>query len=156
FDMAIRALTALRADGLHARRSIGGRGALWLIWALVMIMLAATGYAAVEYLRTSALSGARRDMAHMSLALPEQTCRTIQSVDLVLREIQTHTAELGVRSSEQFRDQMAGANVQRLLAGQLRNLPQADALSLVDAHGRLLNWSRDTPGQQGALSGRDD
>jgi signal transduction histidine kinase len=153
--MAARALIAPRGKKLRTRRPISGRGALWLIWALVMIMLAATGYAAVEYLRTSALSSARRDMANMSIALAEQTARTIQSVDLVLRDIQTHTAELGVRTPEQFRDQMAGEGVQRLLAGRLRNLPQAEALALVDAEGMLLNWSRDIPVRQADLSDRD-
>ena len=153
--MAGRALIAPRADQPRARRPIGGRSALWLIWALVMIMLASTGYAAVEYLRTSALASARRDTTNMSIALAEQTARTIQSVDLVLREIQTHTAALGLLSPEQFREQMAGEGVQRLLAGHLRNLPQADALALVDAQGLLLNWSRDIPVRQADLSDRD-
>lgn len=153
--MAGPAVTAPWTDMPRVRRSIGGRFALWLIWALVMLMLAATGYAAVEYLRTTALASARRDTTNMSIALAEQTSRTIQSVDLVLREIQTHTAALDLRSPEQFREQMAGADVQRLLADHLRNLPQADALALVDAQGRLLNWSRGTPVRQADLSDRD-
>ena len=153
--MAARALMVPRGGLPRTRRSIGGRGALWVIWALVMIMLATTGYAAVEYLRTSALASARRDMANVSIALAEQTARTIQSVDVVLRDFQTHTAGLDVRTPEQFRAQMAGDGVQRLLAGRLRNLPQAEALALVDAQGMLLNWSRDAPVQQIDLSDRD-
>ncbi len=90
-----------------------------------------------------------------SIALAEQTSRTIQSVDLVLSDIQARAAEQDLRTPEQFRDAMGGADGRRLLAGFLRTLPQAEALALADAQGRLLNWSRDLPVQPADLSDRD-
>ncbi|HTI81398.1 MAG TPA: ATP-binding protein [Acetobacteraceae bacterium] len=104
-----------------------------------MMLLAGTGYAAMAYLRASALDNTRRDMTSLGVALAEQTSRTIQSVDLVLVDIQARAAELGLRTPEQFRDAMGGADARRLFASFMRNLPQAEMLSVLDAQGRLLN-----------------
>jgi PAS domain S-box-containing protein len=137
------ALTAERRWVSRLRHLVRGHTALWLIWLLVMLLLAGTGYAAMAYLRASALDSTRRDMTSLDLALAEQTSRTIGSVDLVLSDIQARAAEQDLRTPEQFRDAMGGADGRRLLAGFLRTLPQAETLSVVDAQGRLLSSSRD-------------
>ena len=139
--MSAGALTAQGAWRPRLRQLVRGPTALWLIWLLVMMVLAVTGYGAMAYLRASALDSARRDMTTLGVALAEQTSRTIQSVDLVLGDIQARAAELRLRTPEQFHDAMGGAETRRLLAGYLRNLPQAATLSVVDAQGRILNWS---------------
>src|SRR5579863_1165025 len=100
-----------------------------------MLMLAGTGFAAIEYLRQGTLDDARGDMANLGVVLAEQTSRTIQSVDLVLRDFQARTTDLGLRTPEEFRRQMAGEGAHRLLTGYLRNLPQAETIVLVDVNG---------------------
>lgn len=94
-------------------------------------------------MRTAASS--QRELTSLGIALAEQTSRTIQSVDLILREVQSRSSALGLRSPEQFRLHMAGENAHQFLAGRLQNLPQARTIALVDANGAPLNWSKDGP-----------
>ena len=138
-------MSAISAAFETPRRLATGHRLLWLIWALIMLMLAGTGVAAIRYLREGTLANARGDMANLGVVLAEQTSRTIQSVDVALRDIQSRASDLGLRTPDEFRHQMAGDGAHRRLAGYLRNLPQAEAITLVDDHGAFVNWSRDTP-----------
>jgi two-component system cell cycle sensor histidine kinase PleC len=148
-------MSAISAALETPRRLATGHRLLWLIWALIMLMLAGTGVAAVRYLRQGTLADTRGDMANLGVVLAEQTSRTIQSVDVVLRDIQSRATDLGLRTPDEFRYQMAGDGVHRRLVGYLRNLPQADAIALIDDNGEFVNWSHDAsvPGMD--LSDRD-
>ena len=54
-------------------------------------------------------------------------------------------ASAGVRTPEEFRGLMATEAVHLYLVDKLRDLPQADAVSLVDATGKVVNFSRAWP-----------
>jgi PAS domain S-box-containing protein len=149
--MVARALGAERVWTSRLRR---GHTALWLIWLIIMLVLAGTGYAAITYLRESALASTRRDMTSLGVALAEQTSGAIQSVDLVLSDIRTGAAGR-LRTPEEFRLAMGGDDGRRVLARYLRNLPQAETLLLVDAEGRVLNWSRSMSAPPLDLPNRD-
>jgi signal transduction histidine kinase len=56
---------------------------------------------------------------------------------------------------EEPRKQFESKEFHQFLADHLLNLPQADAIALVDAHGTLLNWSRDDPVPKVDFSDRD-
>ncbi len=148
-------LIAAPGASLTGRRALTGYRALWLIWVLIIGTIACTGYTAVEYLRNNALDDARHDMANLGVVLAEQTARTIQSVDLILRDVQSRAADLGIETPEDFRQRMSGDSAHRLLAEYLRNLPQAEKIALIDANGLLLNWSSDVPVPPLDLSDRD-
>ena len=140
---------------LVGRRAVTGYRVLWLVWLLIIGTVISTGYVAIQYLRTNALDDARHDMTNLGGAVAEQTARTIQSVDLILRDIQARTADLGIRTPEEFRQRISGDSVHRLLAEYLRNLPQAEKISVIDADGLLLNWSSEEPPPRLDLSDRD-
>ncbi len=128
---------------------------LWLVCALLVTIGLATGAAITWQLRQGALANAERELTNLGVVLAEQTSRTIQSVDLVLREVQSRTATLGVRSPDQFRMQMSGTSAHEFLVSRLRNLPQADAIAVLDADGKLLDWTRDGLVPQTDFSDRD-
>ena len=69
-------------------------------------------------------------MTNLGVVLAEQTARTIQSVDLVLRDIQSRAADLGIQTPEEFRQHMSRDSAHRMLAEYLRNLPQAEKIAV--------------------------
>jgi signal transduction histidine kinase len=132
-------------------RVIGRR--LWLICALLVAATFTTGAVVVWQLRQSAFARAEREITNLGVVLAEQTSRTIQSVDLVLAEVALHASEIGEPLPEG--KQVEGQEFHRFLADHLHNLPQVDAIALVDSHGTLLNWSRDEPVPKVNFSDRD-
>jgi PAS domain S-box-containing protein len=137
------------------RRAVDVSRRLWLVCALLVLASLVTGAGLSWQLRQAALANSERELTNLGTVLAEQTSRTIQSVDLVLREVQARTASLGLRSPEQFRSQMVGENAHQFLVSRLRNLPQADAIALVDAQGMLMDWTRDEPVPRTDFSDRD-
>jgi signal transduction histidine kinase len=128
---------------------------IWFIYAMLMLAMLASGFVVIWQLRNSALDNAQREMTNLGTVLVAQTSRTVQSVDLVLQEVQARVATLDPGSPEAFRAQFAGEPTRQFLAVLLRNLPQAETINLVDADGALLNWSRERPVEQFDDSIRD-
>ena len=128
---------------------------LWFICGLLVVTIFAAGGAMIWQLRQNALAGSQREMTNLGVVLAEQTSRSIQAVDLILQEIQSHTAELGLRTPEQFRLRLADSDTHQFLTRLLKNLRQADAVALIDANGALLNWSREMLVPHLDLSDRD-
>jgi diguanylate cyclase (GGDEF)-like protein len=111
--------------------------------ALLAVATVAMVFAIVQ-LRTDALEDARRNIANLALVLGEQTGRSVQAVDIVLRDLQDSIGRRHGDSIESF-DRVAGSDVlQRELADKIARLPQADALSIIDSRGRLASVSRAT------------
>jgi signal transduction histidine kinase len=121
---------------------------IWLICALLIVATLTLGLGVIWQLRHSAVDNAQRELTNLGTVLSEQTARTVQSVDLVLQEVQAHVVAINPGSPETFGAQFAGEPTRQYLAGLLRNLPQAETINLVDANGTLLNWSRDRPVEQ--------
>src|SRR5580658_323945 len=143
------AMSEMKSTDLQAAdpvsRSSVGLHRLWLICALLVAVTFATGTVVIWQLRQIAFANSERELTNVGTVLAAQTSRTIQSADLVLQEIQSRTASLGVSSPEQFRARLEGPDFRRFLASHLRNMPQVEATSVVDANGALLHWSRDDP-----------
>jgi PAS domain S-box-containing protein len=110
---------------------------------------------AIWNLRENRIADEMRDARSLAVVLAEQTARTIQAVDLVVQQtlamVQTH----GPQTPDQFRQQMGGEDVHVYLVSRLKNLPQADALALVDGVGSSTNSSNAWPGQLVDVSDRE-
>jgi PAS domain S-box-containing protein len=72
-----------------------------------------------------------------------------------LREVQARAGTLGIRSPDEFRERMVGTSGHEFLVSRLRNLPQADAIAVVDANGMLLDWTREGAVPKTDFSDRD-
>jgi signal transduction histidine kinase len=136
-------------------RSIAGGCRLSVICGLLIIVTFITGATVIWKLREAALARSEREMSNLGVVLAEQTSRTIQAVDLVLKEVQSRASALGPGSPEQHRSELAGTNAHQFLVSHLQNLPQAEAITVIDPNGIMLNWSRDGPVSQVNFSDRD-
>jgi signal transduction histidine kinase len=131
------------AQAEPARRAVDVSRRLGFVCAFLVVVTLVTGAVVIWQLHQAALANAERELTNLGVVLAEQTSRTIQSVDLVLREVQSRTVTLGIRTPDQFRARMVEAGAHQFLVSRLRNLPQSDAIAVLDANGKLLDWTRD-------------
>ena len=128
---------------------------LWAIGIVLIIATLAGSAATVWELRRDAIEDYRQHMANLGVVLAEQTARYIQVVDLVLQDIQVQSASLGARTPEQFAQLLGMEQAHTFLRERVRNLPQAGAIVLVAASGKLVNHSFDLPIETLDFSDRD-
>ena len=120
----------------------------------ITITLIAAGLA-IWNLREGRIADEMRDTQDLSVVLAEQTARTIQAVDLVIQQTQAMVQAKGVQAPDQFREQLATEEVHVYLVSRLKNMPQANALALVDDVGSSTNSSNAWPGQLVDVSDRE-
>lgn len=142
-------------SGEPVRQPINWGRSLWLIYTLLILMTFGAGAAVIWHLRQNAFASSERELTNLGVVLAKETSRSVQSVDLVQQEVQSHASALGLRSDAQFRQQLADETTQQFLISRQHNLPQADTIALVNADGTLLNWSRDGSVPSSDLSDRD-
>ncbi|MBL8836866.1 MAG: response regulator [Alphaproteobacteria bacterium] len=121
---------------------------------LVLVTLAAAVVSILQ-LRLQALTAAEDDTQRLSLILSEHAARTVQGVDTVLQELVERIARDGIADREGFAALMRSAEMRAFLVGRQARRVEADAFSIVDANGDLLNWSRDIEPPAFNLSDRD-
>src|SRR5262249_40427161 len=106
-------------------------------------------------LRREAIRNYQQEMTNLGVVLAEQTSRTFQAVDIVLQELCEKIANAGITTPEQLKLTMGTEEIHRYLVDRQHDLPQADALVIVDADGKRFNFSRTWPVQIIDLSDRD-
>jgi diguanylate cyclase (GGDEF)-like protein len=131
-----------------------GRSVL-LMNILVVLAIGSTACITIWDNRQSALKEHKADMNSLGIVLAEQTSRFAQVIDLTLREVQSRIASLNVATTADFQRQLGGQDIQSYLAERVSNVPQADGIILIDAHGLTLNWSRSWPVVRVDAGGRD-
>jgi PAS domain S-box-containing protein len=110
---------------------------------------------AVWQLHGDRIADAMKDTKNLGVVLAEQTARSFQAVDLVLTETQAMVLAAGVATPDQFRNRLSTEEVHHFLVDRLHSLPQANAISLIDATGRIINFSRTWPAPLIDTSDRD-
>src|SRR5947209_1792464 len=126
----------------------------WLGLVTVGAILAAALAATIE-LRYRHVADARRDLTSLDLLLVEETSRSLQSVEPILRGVQAKLATDGVNDAEGYARKEAGHEMSQFLQARLAGVPQLDALTLIAADGRLINFSRDHPVPDVNVADRD-
>ncbi len=105
--------------------------------------------------REEAIASYRREITNLGIALAEQTARSMQAVDLVLKEIQAEVVARRTQTPEQLKRVMGTEAVHRYLVSRRETLPQIGAVGLIGADGTLINGSRQWPTPVMDLSDRD-
>jgi PAS domain S-box-containing protein len=111
---------------------------------LIVLMVGAAGFtvwnfhARVE--RESEVS-----LAKLSLVIAEQTSRSFQSVDIVLKEIVEYIDATGVETPDELQASLAGPFTHRFLQERILNLPQVANIVLIGDDGWAMNASRTWP-----------
>ncbi|MBV8777825.1 MAG: hypothetical protein JO258_11580, partial [Alphaproteobacteria bacterium] len=136
------------------RRSLSAGGIYFAGLVFVAIAIASASIAIWEF-RRNRIDDELQHTHDLAVVLAAQTARNFQAIDLVLQEAERLVTSAGVDTPEQFRRTMASEEFHRLLVDRLRVLPQADAISLIDDAGRIVNSSRTWPAQVIDTSDRD-
>lgn len=119
------------------------------------IVVCAAAGAAIWGLRLHDIDEAKRELSTLDLLLVEETERAMQSVDLILKDVQQHISAVGVGSAASLEATQTDRATHELLKSKIAGVPQIDGLTLVAADGRILNLSRVFPIPSVNLADRD-
>jgi hypothetical protein len=122
---------------------------------VLIAAIAGTSFFTLKTQRDNTLAAIEANLETRSLSLSEEGNRLFKSVDLVLSSIADYAAREGVNSRESFDARMAERDIHLLLRERLAGMPQADAFTVIDSRGRLLNFSRYWPTPHIDVSDRD-
>jgi diguanylate cyclase (GGDEF)-like protein len=129
--------------------------AIRLLSGLVVAAITTTAGFSIWHERLSVFEQHEREMNSMGIVLAEQTSRYVQVVDIVVQAVQSRIVSLNVASPADTQRDWGTPEVYGYLAECLRNVPQIDAVVLVDANGLVTNWSRGWPVARVDSSDRD-
>jgi two-component system cell cycle sensor histidine kinase PleC len=138
----------------HMRLSHSSRRLL-LAGAAVVLGTALVAALIIWDLRRHAIDTAVRETVSLSVVLAEQTSRSIQGVELMLRETSEKVASLGIATPEAFAPVVGTRAVHEFLAERPQNLPQSVGVSLIDAAGKVVNVSTVWPVPRINVADRD-
>ena len=106
-------------------------------------------------LRESSLQTAEMNLGRFSLTLAEQTDRSFKSLDLVLSSVGDYIGRKGVNDPSSYRRLKSDYDTYLFLKEKISGLPQVDAVTMIDADGHLINFSRFWPIPEVDISDRD-
>jgi signal transduction histidine kinase/CheY-like chemotaxis protein/HPt (histidine-containing phosphotransfer) domain-containing protein len=139
-----------RLSGPFGQRAALTRVGAWLLLAVVLAIVVT-----VWDLRRATLADALVSADNLAIVLAEQTSRSVQAVDVVLRDIQDYVVTSGVTTPEQFRDALGSRETNAFLRGRVGRLPQVNDMTLIAADGTRVANSLDWPVQAGNLADRE-
>jgi signal transduction histidine kinase len=144
-----------RVPGAKPHDAVLSNRSLWTIGTVLIIATLFGAALTVLGLRRQVIADYRTDMANLGVVLTEQTTRYVQVVDFALRDIEERSTALAVASPEQFSTAFGSEQTHDFLRERVRNLPQAGAVMVIDAAGRMLNYSYARPVEHIDVSDRD-
>jgi diguanylate cyclase (GGDEF)-like protein len=121
---------------------------------LASAILAGTSFI-VASLHHRVLADNERELRNLALVLAEQADRTFQALEVVQTSLIERSQALGVSSSDDYRREMSGYDVHMVLKDKIQSMPHVDAVGLIDAEGKLINFSRSWPIAAFDVSDRD-
>jgi PAS domain S-box-containing protein len=142
-DVAPKTFVPITTLGISSHSRLGRHG-----YRAAMVLIAITIVAAclaIWDLHSGRISDVRQEANNLTVVLAEQTARAFQAIDLVMRETQGMVQASGISDPNEFKQRIATAEVHNFLTERLRSLPQADAISLIDDTGTIVNFSRSWP-----------
>ncbi|CAN5248268.1 hypothetical protein BH11PSE4_BH11PSE4_32590 [soil metagenome] len=122
---------------------------------LLVAALVAMSAMIASNLREDTVRSAEIDLNRQTLTLAAQAERSVQSIDLILSSISDYLTAQGVFDRASYRVAMGGEETYRFLKEKLAGLPQLEAITMIDADGKLINFSRYWPIPDVDVSDRD-
>jgi diguanylate cyclase (GGDEF)-like protein len=106
-------------------------------------------------LRSDHIEHGEQDLTSLSLILAEEIDHQIQGIELLQVSLIDHMRQIGIASPAAFDQAVKSFEVHEDLARRIAGMPHVAALSLHDANGELINFSRAWPAPQIAVRDRD-
>jgi diguanylate cyclase (GGDEF)-like protein len=132
----------------HSKRLMQLCGVLVLT---MLISIAGT----IWHMRRTAISEASIEVTKLGVTISEQTARSVQAADLVLRALRSQVLASGAATPEDLNKFFEPMTTYQTLRRQTDELPQANAFTIVGADGKLVSYSRTWPVPPMDLSDRD-
>ena len=95
--------------------------------------------------RDRELRNTERELKNTALIVAEQLDRSFQAVDLVQRSVLDAVDVAQIETSEQLTRVLGARDVHRMLADKISGLAHVNAVTVINAHGELINFSRYWP-----------
>src|ERR1035437_3944049 len=137
---------------LRPRRLLGALGAITLA---LICTIVGTNLIFLGNLRESTLQTAEANLARYSLTLAENADRSFKSLDLVLSSVGDYLVRKGVPDGASYRRLISDQETHILLKEKIAGLLQGDAVTMIDANGKLITLSRYWPILEVDISDRD-
>jgi signal transduction histidine kinase/DNA-binding NarL/FixJ family response regulator len=145
-------------QGAAGPAGAGQAGAGWTLTGtfvcLVLLVIGATALATYEG-RSSAIREYEDRETRLGLVLAEQIQRSIEAADKVVTATVDQIQANGIETDDDLRTALASETAHLELAQKLRNLPQLEALTIMDSTGHAVNTSRFWPSAGRDLSPGD-
>jgi len=109
----------------------------------------------IWWLRSDEIGDATRDTGNLATVLAEQTNLAVQSIDLVINEIQERLENLGARTQDNFGHLQQDLTTYHSLTDSLAHLSQAALIALIDKNGRVVITTQKWPTPTIDLTNRD-
>ncbi len=117
-----------------------------MAFAAVLIVLTVLAAGTIVWsMHREADHDARDDLGKLSLVIAEETSRSLQSVDLALSQIVDRIDSDGLNDPDRLRDGMSALWAHDYLANIVRNLPEAEYISIAGVDGHVINTSLQWP-----------
>ena len=116
-----------------------------VVGVLLALFLSLGAGGVIWYLRLAAIADWKVELGNISLTVGEYVAQSLAPADKVLQGVDERIRQAGVRNSADLHRLMAGEEIHRLLRDRIEGLPQIEVLSIVDAAGTLVNFSRRWP-----------
>jgi PAS domain S-box-containing protein len=129
---------------IHPKRAVA------LLAAVTVLLIASSVTVLLWEMRKRDLERSRLDTASLAHMLREQTERTFEGADQVLRGVQDR-----MQTSFGKDLPLEGPEVRLLLGSRIIGSPQLDLLAITDGEGRVVNSSRDDPHLSNSIAGTD-
>ncbi len=123
--------------------------------ALVIVFLLAASGLTIWQMRQHDIAEAKRELTTLDILLAEESERATQSVDLILTSLRDAMLAEGVSGPGALARTQSGVRTYDLLRSRLAGVPQLDAITVIDATGKLVNFSRFFPIPDVDVSDRD-
>ena len=119
---------------------------LLIVGACVLIVAIAVGTAAMIYnLRNRLLADNERELQNVALVVAAQADGIFEAAERVETNLIDHFAELGITNGEDYEQKMSGYNAHLMLKDKIVGLPHIGTFTLVNAQGKVFNFSRSWP-----------
>jgi len=119
---------------------------LLILGAGMVIAAVALGTAAmILNLRNRVLTDNERELRNVALVVAAQVDRIFDGAERVEKNLTEYFAELGVTTSDDFERRMSGYDAHLLLKDKIVGLPHVGTFTLVNAQGKVFNFSRSWP-----------
>jgi diguanylate cyclase (GGDEF)-like protein/PAS domain S-box-containing protein len=118
----------------------------WMLSGIVLVgLILCASIAAILMSRERALTLAERQLQNLAFVLASQATTTFEIIDRVQLSLAEQIATTGIHSAEEFEQKFTNRETHVMLKDKHLGLPHVGAFALVNAEGKIFNFSRSWP-----------